>query len=120
MRRLGRGDDSLGTGEAHRGSEGLVLAVGTCLDDAGTYQPAEHRRIAVIAKTAGVHRCGHEVVAQGVHRHERGEAGSVAEVIAICTACERGARRRLGGQETHGCLPAEHSAHERERESGEV
>ena len=43
---------------------------------------------AVVAQPAGVDRIGHEVVAEGVHLHERGEAGAVAEVVLVHAAGE--------------------------------
>ena len=63
MRGLGRGNDSLAARELHRGLESLVLAVGARLDDAGLHEPAQRRRVAVVAQPAGVHRRRHEVVA---------------------------------------------------------
>ena len=55
-----------------------------------------------------------------VHRHQRREARGVAEVVAIRPAGERRAGRRLGGEEAHLRLAAQHLSHEGEAQSGEV
>ena len=62
-------------------------------------QGAEARGIAVVAQAAGVHRRRHEVVAERVHRHQRGHPHRVAEVIGVGAAGQRRARGRLGGDE---------------------
>ena len=111
---------ALGPREAERGRERLVLLVGARLDQAGLHEPAQHRRVAVVAEPARVHRRRHEVVAERVHRHERGQPDGVAEVVAVGAAGERRAGRRLGGEEAHLRLAAQHAAYEREGEPREV
>ena len=103
---LGCGDDALSAGKAHCSVEGLILAIGAGLYHARPHEPAEHGRIAVVAKATGVHRRGHEVVSQREHRHERREPCGVTEVIAIRPPCEGRTRRGLGRQETHARLAA--------------
>ena len=55
----------------------------------------QQRRHAVVAQAPGVDGIGHEVVAQGVHLHQRGQPGRVAEVVGVDAVGERRARRRL-------------------------
>ena len=86
-------------GEPHGRGEDLVLAVGLRLDEPGLDQAAQHRRIAVVAKAAGVDRRRDEVVAERVHRHQRRQPGGVAEVVAVDAAGQRRAGGRLGGDE---------------------
>ena len=106
---LGRRQDRLGAGELDRRGEGLVLLVGARLHQPVLDQPAHHRRVAVVAQPARVHRRRNEVVTERVHGHERGQADGVAEVVAICPAGERGAGRRLGGHETRRGLAPDHA-----------
>ena len=66
--------------------ERLVLLVGARLDEPGLDEPAQHRRVAVVAQAAGVHGRRHEVVAERVHRHQRRQPDRVAEVVAVDAA----------------------------------
>ena len=79
--------------------ERLVLLVGARLDRARLHEPAQHRRVAVVAQPAGVHGRRDEVVPERVHRHQRRQPGGVAEVVAVDAAGQRRARRGLGGDE---------------------
>ena len=119
-RRLGTGQDRLGAGEPDGGLERRVLLVRARLHHAGLDEARDERRVAVVAQAAGVHRRRHEVVAERVHGEERGHADGVAEVVAVAAAGECWAGRRLGGDEAHLRLAAEHAAHEGERQPGEV
>ena len=116
----GAGDDPLGAREPERRRERLVLLVGARLHEAVLHEAGHHRRVAVVAQPARVHRRRHEVVPERVHRHQRREPDRVAEVVAVGAARERGAGGRLRGEEARPRLAAQHAPHEREREPGEV
>ena len=90
------------------------------LDDALVDEPAEDRRVAVVAEPAGVDRRRHEVVAERVHRHQRRHPDRVAEVVAVLAARQRRAGGRLGREEAHLRAAAQDGADERERQPGEV
>ena len=87
------------------------------LDPAGADERAEHRRVAVVAQAARVHRRRDEAVAERVHRHQRRHPDRVAEVVGVDAARERRAGGRLGGDDAD-VLAA--GAQEREHEAGEV
>ena len=75
----------------------------------------------VVAETAGVDVCGTEVVAQGEHRDQRGEARLVAKVIVEHTLGELGAAQRLSCDEAGILMLAgEGVAHERECQTAKV
>ena len=120
VRGLGRRDDPLGTGEAQRRLEGLVLAEGARLDHPRLDQRAQRRRVAVVAQAAGVHRRRHEAVAERVHRHERREARRVAEVVGVDALGQRRAGRRLGGEEARAGAGAQLAPQPRVGQAGEV
>ena len=50
MGRLGAGDDPLGARELDRGLERVVLRVRARLHQAVVHEPAQHRRVAVVAQ----------------------------------------------------------------------
>ena len=120
MRRLGPGNDALAAGEPHRRLEGLVLAVRLSIDEPRPYEPAQHRRIAVITQAARMDRRGHEVVSEREHRHQRREPGGVAEVVAVDALGQGRAGGRLGGQKARFRVAAQDIADEREAQPGEV
>ncbi len=92
--RLRSRHDALGLGEVHGGGEALDLRDGDRLGEPKLVDVAHERRHAVVAETAGVDRVGDERVPEGVHLHERGHAGGVAEVVAILALGE--ARQAAG------------------------
>jgi hypothetical protein len=120
MRRLGRGQDAFGPGEAHRFREALVLLVRTRLDEPVLHEQAQRRCVAVIAETARVDGVRDEVVAEREHRHHRSHAGGVTEVVGEEPASQRRARRRFRGDETGLRLAGDAVGEERVRETGEV
>ena len=61
-----------------------------------------------------------EVVAERVHRHQRGQTDRVAEVVRVDAARERRARGRLSGDVADLVLAAQRPADEREHQPGEV
>ena len=99
VRGLGRRDDPLGAGEPDRRLEGRRLRVRPRLDHALLDERADDRRVAVVAQAAGVDRRRHEVVAERVHRHQRGQPDRVAEVVAVGAPGQGRAGGRLGGDE---------------------
>ena len=101
-------------------SKALVWRIATGSISALLDQRADHRRVAVVAQAAGVHRRGDEVVAERVHRHQRCEPHRVAEVVAIHALGQRRARGGLGGDESRRLAVAQVGPDERERDPGEV
>ena len=64
-------------------SKAAVWAIAFGLDHPLLDQGAEAGRVAVVAEAAGVDRRRNEVVAERVHRHQRGHPDRVAEVVGI-------------------------------------
>ena len=91
MRRLGGGQDALGSREGDAGLEGRALVDGPGLDDVVVLEQAHQRRHAVVTQAAGVDGVGHEIVAQGVHLDQRRELAGVAEVVRVDAAGHEGA-----------------------------
>ena len=91
---LGRRDDPLAAGEQHRRGEDVALEVGLGADQAVAQELRDERRRAVVAQAAGVDRGRHEVVAERVHRDERGELPGVAEVVGEDAAGRASGRPR--------------------------
>src|SRR6266540_2526166 len=113
--RLGRRELALGVEELHRGLERLALRVRDRLHAPAAHQARDDRRVPVVAQPAGVDRRRHELVAQRVHREQRGHPGGVAEVVVEGPFGERRARRWLRGDEPHAVL-----GHERQGDAAQV
>src|SRR5437763_3071260 len=112
---LGSRDLALGVGELDRRFERLALGVGDRLHAAAPHQARHDRRVAVVAKPAGMDRGRHELVAERVHREQRRHACGVTEVVVERAFGERRARRRLGGDEPHVLV-----GDERKRDAAQV
>ena len=120
VRRLRAGDEPLRLGELDARFEHLVLRVGPSLHVALADQDGERGRVAVVPEAARVHRRRDERVPQRVHRDQGGQLGRVAEVVRELPPGQRGARRRLRGDEPGLRLPGQPIGHERVREPGVV
>jgi hypothetical protein len=120
VRRLGRRDDPLAGGEAHRRLEGGVLADRLRLDHPLLDQRGETGRVPVVAQAAGVDGRRDEVVPQRVHRHQRRHADGVPEVVGVDAAGQRGAGGRLGGDEARLFALAQVGPDEGIGDAGEV
>ena len=74
----------------------------------------------MIAQTASVDVRGLEIVAQGVHREQRGVTSLVAEVVAELSASELRAAVGLGCDELCVALTTQVVTHEGEGDTAEV
>ena len=99
--RLRRRDDAFSAGKSHAGLKGGQLRHGARFDQSLVIQLADQRAGAVIAQASGVNRRRHEVVAQGVLLHQRGQPGSVAKIIRIVATGQRRAAGRLHRHQPH-------------------
>ena len=95
-----RGHDAFGAGEQRRGLEDLGLVVRLGLNQAQLERVADHRGHAVVAQAAGMNGRRHELVAQGVHHHQRRRFRGVAEIVAQFAL---GQRRAGGGFHAPRC-----------------
>ena len=74
----------------------------------------------MVAQSAGVNGRWDEVVAEGVHRHQRGHPDGVAEVVGVTAAGQCRARRGLGRDEPSLDALANPPPKERIGDAGEV
>ena len=94
----------------------MVAAMACVLSGAGMI----HHAGTVVAQTACVDVGGLEVVAQRVHREQRGVTSLVAEVVAELTACEFRTAVGLGCDELCVTLTTQVVTHEGEGDTTEV
>jgi hypothetical protein len=106
----------------HAGLEGGDLRHRHRLDQLLVVELGYQRRIAVVAQAAGVDAGRHEVVAQGVHLHQRCVAGGVAEVVGIDALGQARTGGRLDRHQAHllGARPRRLVGQEGEGGAGEV
>ena len=103
------------TAASNAPTSAIALASTSPLD-----QRREARRVAVVAQSAGVNGRWDEVVAEGVHRHQRGHPDGVAEVVGVTAAGQCRARRGLGRHEPSLDALANPPPKERIGDAGEV
>src|ERR687897_2939677 len=118
--RLGGREDALGAGELHRRLEDLGLRVGDGLDVVLLAQQRHQRRVAVVAQPAGVDRGRDEVGPEGVHGHQRGHAGLVAEVVLEAALGQGRGGGRLDRHHPGGPAAGQLLGQQREGEAAEV
>gem|GEM_PF-2751473 len=82
--------DALGAGKEQSGFKDACLARCLCFNNTFVVELTDQRGITMITEAAGVNARGHKVVSQSVHFNQRGEGGSVAEVVGVLTAGQSG------------------------------
>ena len=117
---LGGRHDTFGAGQQAAGLESGFLRECHGVHETQVVGVGDHGCHAVVAKAASVDGVGDEVCTHGVHLHERGGVGDVAEVVAEFSFCHGWAGGRFDGDNFGGAVAGDDFPDEGEGEAGQV